>query len=323
MQKLLNIFTTGLVASIIFLAGCSEDFPTAEEAADVTIPTGIADFDSFSMARDKDSVEGLDIFGIENAVSVYVADRHNHTVPDGTIVNFLTNGGALEQNACSTTKGKCTVTWRSQNPAPSDGIVHVLAYTAGEESFVDLNDNDSFDAGETTTDVSEPFIDTSLDGTRDATEEFVDYNANLTFDNGDGVYTGASCVGDTTVCNRAGLYVWKDVTFVVSGSKGFASYADATISAKAAQTVKLSFFVRDRINNPMPDGTSIAITASEGTLTTSSFTSSGGVSYSTNYEAPAAAPPIVPPSTTNVTFDFTITSPSGETSNPSLDFLIN
>ena len=47
---------------------------------------------------------------------------------------------------------------------PYGGRSSVLAYTLGEESFVDVNGNDEYDFGESFEDLSEAFLDKNEDG---------------------------------------------------------------------------------------------------------------------------------------------------------------
>jgi hypothetical protein len=55
------------------------------------------------------------------------------------------------------TPGECSVRFCAGNPRPADGRVTILAYALGEESFVDSNGNNRYDAGEPFTDLGDPF----------------------------------------------------------------------------------------------------------------------------------------------------------------------
>jgi hypothetical protein len=55
-----------------------------------------------------------------------------------------------------------------------DGRVTVVAYALGEESFIDLNGNNVYDAGEPFQDLGNIFKDRNFDGVYDpTTDEFV------------------------------------------------------------------------------------------------------------------------------------------------------
>lgn len=92
-----------------------------------------------------------------------LADRQGNPVPDGTAVNFVTEGGVMIPPTCVTGAvpgdSQCTVNIRSQNPRPTDGLVSILAYSAGEEDFVDANFNNLFDCGESFTDLVTAYRD--------------------------------------------------------------------------------------------------------------------------------------------------------------------
>ena len=162
---------TLIAGSLLVITGCSEDSDAFESpgvsstsnelpVADAVI-TQTPDLDSFSLATEKIAVESLEHEGNTSKISIYVADRNNNPVPDNTAILFETSWGQVDPQ-CMTADGACTVTWTEagQNqflPASFEAII--LAYTRGEESFTDLNDNDLFDAGEPFTDISEPFLD--------------------------------------------------------------------------------------------------------------------------------------------------------------------
>ncbi len=281
---------------LLLLGACSGDNEAFEPAgSNILPPTNIADANSFTLGRTIANLEALTRNGVENEITARVADRHNNPAPDGTVVQFLTNGGSIPSQ-CKTTDGACTVTWISQNPRPGvngnpgqPGVVVVLAYTTGEESFNDLNDNDQFDAGETIADLPEPFLDVNLDGTRNANEEFVDFNGNNTFDLADGVYTGTSCVGDNTVCNRTNLFVWQTSSFLITGLPTNISYAPNPLqfSTDAAGTITVT--ITDTNTNPLASGTQINIKVADGSIEPTAITATGGdTTFVLTYTAPSA-----------------------------------
>jgi len=84
----------------------------------ISIGTGLADNNSFTLAVETFNVEGLTLAGIETAITAFAADHFNNPVPDGTVVQFTTEGGAVFPPSCQTVDGTCSVTWRSQDPRP-------------------------------------------------------------------------------------------------------------------------------------------------------------------------------------------------------------
>jgi hypothetical protein len=80
----------------------------------LVVSTGIPDQDSFSLAATVANPEGWDIQGTEVLVTARLADAFNNLAPDGTAVNFTTEGGSIEPS-CTTINGTCSVTWFSHN----------------------------------------------------------------------------------------------------------------------------------------------------------------------------------------------------------------
>lgn len=174
----------------------------------LTVSTGVADQNSFSLSMESLNVRGLSYDGSEVPVNVFLADHFNNPVPDGTAVSFITEGGSIEPS-CLTDNGRCSVTWRSQNPRPftaddynntilnkchgglpcplgivnNDGSIDyplggratIMAYAIGEESFSDRAGNGRFDI--------EDFVTAY-----DIGEAFIDHNENS-------VYDGTACAG--------------------------------------------------------------------------------------------------------------------------------
>lgn len=182
----------------------------------LSVSTGLADQNSFSLSRSAFNVHALNFDGNEVDVTVFLADHFNNPVPDGTAVNFIAEGGSIEPS-CVTKNGRCDVIWRSQNPRPFTaesyansilakcdggrpcpfGIINndlsidrplggratITAYAVGQESFSDLNGNGRFDLGE-------------FYSAYDLSEAFTDHNE-------DGVYGGKSCADASDPCNPA------------------------------------------------------------------------------------------------------------------------
>jgi hypothetical protein len=100
---------------------------------------------------------GLD--GDTTTIQIFIADTAGNPVPDGSIVQFSSEGGQVE-TSCKTSGVKsgtstisgCSVTFNTQDFRPLDGKVTIIAWMDGEEAYRDLNGNGRYDAGE-------PFID--------------------------------------------------------------------------------------------------------------------------------------------------------------------
>ena len=273
-------FLSLLISSVGLINGCSDGSPFEDPNALGTntiepvpnIVTQIADQNSFSLSVEKTAVEGLGIEGITSNVTVRVADRNNNPVPDNTAVRFLTNGGRIDPQ-CLTLSGECTVLWTEQLPTPASFEAIIIAYTTGEESFTDLNDNDMYDAGEAFTDISEPFFDLNENGQRDAnTEEFVDANNNNIFDPADGLFTGTPCVGDTTICNRVSTLIWNTAGILISGSYAQISISSGALPTTVDTSAEITISVVDVNGNPMADGTTVTLESSDGSVDPTDWT---------------------------------------------------
>lgn len=83
----------------------------------ISITTGIPVQPSFSLALNTYNPRGWNVNGETVSATVQLADRFHNPVPDGTIVNFITDGGIIEPQ-CVTAIGACSVNWRSANPRP-------------------------------------------------------------------------------------------------------------------------------------------------------------------------------------------------------------
>jgi hypothetical protein len=92
-------------------------------------------------------------------VQIYVADTAGNPVPDGSVIQFSTEGGQIV-TSCKTSGIKsgttvisgCAVTFNTQDFRPKDGFARVIAWMVGQEAYKDLNANGKYDQGE-------PFID--------------------------------------------------------------------------------------------------------------------------------------------------------------------
>lgn len=273
-----NFFLKKLIlitSSTLFVASCGGDnaFETPSTTGGVSdVQTQVPDQNSLTISAEKIAVEALSYNGETMVVTVHAADRNNNPVPDNTPIRFLTNGGSIEPQ-CLTAGGVCTVTWTEHDPTPATFEAIVLAYTYGEESFTDLNDNGLYDSGEPFTDISEPFFDINNDGLRDAsTEEFVDADGDNVFDDKDGLFTGTPCVGDNTVCNRVSTLIWDRRDIVLSASSATITSLSGSFPATDDTATTFIFDITDTNGNVMPDGTTVKVEATGGSVANGSIT---------------------------------------------------
>jgi hypothetical protein len=172
------VFSGTVPTNVIVNAALVSNPLVQTDSTILTIASGRPAQARASLAVGNLSIEGMNVDGISTTVTLSLADRQGNPVPDGTAINFVTEGGVMIPPVCRTGKNldgteqvppqgssQCSVTIRSQNPRPANGLVTILAYTAGEEDFVDANFNNVYDCGEAYTDLTTAYRDDLLDPT--------------------------------------------------------------------------------------------------------------------------------------------------------------
>jgi hypothetical protein len=130
----------------------------------LAINAGLPTNRAFSFSATAFNINGMTIDGVESQIRVQLNDRFGNAVPDGTSVSFVTEGASVIPARCVTLDGVCTTKFISSNFRPTNGRVTVLAFAQGEESFSDVNGNNTYDAGEAFDDLGEVFVDKNEDG---------------------------------------------------------------------------------------------------------------------------------------------------------------
>jgi|GEM_PF-3762462 len=263
-------------------------------AATVGEPTGIADQDSFSISASQLRPEARDLNGVQVTITISASDRNNFPIPDGSVIHFKTSGGTIE-NACQISNGVCTVSWTSANPRPADGIANILAYTTGEESYLDANGDDVFDIGDTiTTDLGEAYLDNNHNGSFDqGIDELVDFNGNNTYDPANGLYDGQSC--NSTICGGTRVHVRSWINLTMSGSFGYLANLNIPTNSNrtAGSTDTLTFDLTDINGNLLPDDTTLTITGNNATLNGTYSFNDASTAYSLSVTWGSAGPAII------------------------------
>lgn len=255
------VFSGTVPTSVQVNAALKSNSKIQTDSATLTIASGRPAQARVSLSIEKLAIEGANLDGDTTKVTLSLADRQGNPVPDGTAVNFVTSGGVMIPPTCTTgvTPGdsQCVVTIRTQNPRLSAcgsgvsvpcvakaGYVEILAYSAGEEDFVDANFNNVYDAGEVFTDLSPAFRDDNIDGIYQTGEFSVPRTgASLT--------SGTKGVGDGA---WGAADVRKQATIVFSTS-------GAVISSLSATSTGISYLVADGNGNSMPTGSTITVKA--------------------------------------------------------------
>lgn len=90
---------------------------------------------------------------------------------------------------------------------PRDNLVTLIAFTRGEEAFIDANNNGRYDEGEPFEDLTEPFVDKNDNGTWDPNEPFIDLNGNKVWDGKNGKHD------ESTLIWRQEKILWTGVPY--------------------------------------------------------------------------------------------------------------
>jgi len=131
-------------------------------SSNLNIAVGLPSQLNFSMSQGTINIEGYDYDGTPNTYTIIASDRLANPVPEETAINFVAEAGQIQATQLTTVVGglsRSTAAYLSAQPKPLDGRVTVVAYALGEESFLDINGNNIFDAGEDYQDLGDIFFD--------------------------------------------------------------------------------------------------------------------------------------------------------------------
>ncbi len=256
------VFSGTVPTNVLVNAVLVSNAAVQTDSSIVTIASGRPTQNRVSLSLGKLSIPGFNVDGEETTVTMSLADRQGNPVPDGTAVNFVSEGGVLIPPICVTGgvagDSRCTVKIRSQNPRPVNGRVSILAYSAGEEEFVDANFDNIYNCGESFTDLGTAF---RSDGALTA-------GAPL----GSSYTTGAfavprsgsqsTCSASSTPTPTAGDGVWGGADVRQQTVLIFATdEVRATLSAATASKIEL--MISDANNNSIPTGSGLVVSVTD------------------------------------------------------------
>ena len=263
----------------------------------LTIASGRPVQTRLSLALEKRAIRGFEFDGATSTVTLNLSDRQGNPVPDGTVVNFVTEAGVMIPPTCVTGtvagNSTCTVTIRSQGTRPANGLVTIMAYAPGEEDFVDTAGDNAYHCGNTQfTDQGLAYRDDTM--TSSLVNTFVAGSGQFTVPRAKDV--AATCVDDVTLKSvpnpgistaisptvSAGDGIWgatdvrKQTVIVFSTdriesdstktSPVWTAAADARYTGSPIVTTALTFFLQDRNGNSVPSGSPIKAVALDNTL---------------------------------------------------------
>lgn len=261
----------------------------------LTITTGLPTQNFFSLSASTHNIEGWSYDGVTSTLTIIASDRLGNPVPEGTAINFITEGAQISPASCTTTSGTCSVTFKSSAYRPTgetinyggtigvqgavpaleyDGItpitinggdplyvrngrVTLLAYTLGEESFVDTtnNGNNIYVLGDTFYDLGNLYIDANENGQWDSGETYISYGSGSSACPA----TSSDVPSKAGTCDGAwGLnYVRRSQVIILSGST--AQISQSTFATAGSCFGEYTFWLMDENYNPMPAGTTVSI----------------------------------------------------------------
>ena len=229
----------------------------------LAIASGLPVQRAFSLSVSKFNIEAWSHDGIETTITLRIADRLGNPVPDGTTVNFVTEGGQVVGScstlgAASNNTSACSVTLSSQSPRPADGRLTVLAWAQGEENFTDAGTptNNIYDALEVFEDLGQPFLDKNENGV---------FDPGIDVTVGTAAGTAACPAGSISVpatCDGGWGTALVRAQAVIVFSESDAFVANATSMATSGPNrCSMAFTLQDLNGNPLPEGATLAVTS--------------------------------------------------------------
>jgi hypothetical protein len=197
-------------------------------SSNLTVGVGLPSQRNFSLSQTACNIEGANFDGTANAYTILAADRSGNPVPNGTAISFISEGGQIQSSRLTALSASgiaaAVANFVSQEPRPTaDSRVTITAYAVGEESFLDSNGNNVWDAGEPFQDLGDVYRDSNFNGTSDSGEETIPFGATaacaplssslLTLDRSTGANKPNTCDGRW---GRA--FVRRSIETVLSGS---------------------------------------------------------------------------------------------------------
>ena len=246
------VFSGTVPTNVIVNASLVQNPLVQTDSAVLSIASGRPTQSRMSLSIEKLAIEGWNVDGTESKVTMSLADRQGNPVPDGTAVNFVTSGGVMIPPTCITGEvsgdSRCTVTIRSQNPRieANKGRIQILAYSAGEEDFIDANFNNVYDCQEQWDDLGTAYRDD---------------NENKAFDTGEFSVPRApsqsSCAVAIQPSPSKGDGVWGAADVRMQSTIVFAT-GNAVIAGDATPA-RLLVTIADGNGNSMPTGTAVVV----------------------------------------------------------------
>ncbi|BAP57341.1 invasin [Thioploca ingrica] len=272
---------------------------TISTAAKVTIVGGDPEAKHLSLAAEFFNVAGGVTFGLLDQITAYVGDRFGNIVPDGTAVTFMSEGGTIGSSigggafTTTTQLGQATAQLQTAGPTVpllggvptsrhdgyqcsgdysqtssspdvplcgNPGLVTIVAFTTGTESFTDVNGNGQYDVSEPYEDLSEPYIDGNDNNQFDVGELYIDVNGDHQFNEGNNQFDGPGGQSPNTT-------IWQSIKILFSANTApfQVKPTDFHIPNGSSQSFSIKN-IGDIYGNPLVAGTRLKVTTNNGIL---------------------------------------------------------
>lgn len=251
--------------------------------------------------------------GVTSMLTIRIADRLANPVPAGTAVSFVASHGLVTGSCLTDSNSACSVTFNTQGPRPDNGLVSILAYLDGEESFTDLNGDNIWNTSEPFVDRGRLYLDRNSNGAYEANIDqlITDFNpgssqcaatASTVSNTCDGTWTASTRISEVARIAWASSdavisQVARNVT--VTRQPMPAAMPPVTSQFNGSVTVR----VADNRGNSMPVGSGIAVSGCAGATVSPTMVSN--TISSVNVVVSLLDP------TDACTLRVTVTSPSG------------
>lgn len=140
--------TSGPVPTPVWVVAVLDaDKKITSQSNALTITTGLPTQNFFSLSVSTHNIDGWSYDGALTTLTVIASDRLGNPAPDGTVVNFVSEGGQIQGGTsglgtCTTVAGTCALTLKSANYRPVGETTNLPpANLAGAVQALDGNGN--------------------------------------------------------------------------------------------------------------------------------------------------------------------------------------
>jgi hypothetical protein len=278
--------SSGTIPTPVWVVAAIDSTPTIKSQSNrLTITTGMPSQKHFSLAVQTHNLECLTYDNVPDTVTVSAYDRLGNPVPDGTAVNFYTEGMGISPANCSTSGGKCSSTFYTQMKSlPSDYRVTILATAVGEETFQDSNGNNTYDAGETFDTLGDLYIDANENGQWDLGEQW--FKPNLSEGTSSCAASADAALSKAGTCDATwSINYVRDFNLIICSSSQ-AQISPTTLSMSSSCRQSFSILLSDINGNPMPAGTTASLSNSNVSYTPFGSTTASSATLSITAGSP-------------------------------------